>query len=124
MLLLLLLLSPQHADPVPVQVRELQHHHLLVCVLLVPEVINNRRSHVFLHIHADQLIISRSPVPLVLRVVQVGVRTSVQTAVVQNSFVPVDPAWPHITVGYVYTLEYKIHIHKPALCWVGYIYTL
>lgn len=55
---------------------------------------------------------------LVLRIVQVGVRTSVQAAVVQLPFAPVNPAWLHVAMGYVYTLETKV-LHswiQPQVC--------
>lgn len=50
------------------------------------------------------------PVSLVLGVVQVGVRTSVQTAAIQLSSAPVNPAWLHVTMGYVYTLEARFKL--------------
>lgn len=76
------------------------------------------------------------PVPLVLGVVQVRVRTSVQAAVVQLSSAPVNPAWLHVTMGCVYALEtklYIIHVSRQysaqSFTWLipgtsGYVYIL
>lgn len=46
-----------------------------------------------------------APLSLLLGVVQVGMRTPVQAALLQLAVAPVDPAGPHGAVGYVYTLE-------------------
>ena len=54
------------------------------------------------------------PMSLIFRVVQVWQRTPVQAAVLQLFTVPVDPAGPHVTVGYVYTLERSLNY------WCGY----
>lgn len=45
------------------------------------------------------------PVSLILWVVQVGVRTSVQAAAIQRPSAAVNPALLHATVGSVYALE-------------------
>lgn len=62
------------------------------------------------------------PVALVFRVVHVGVRTPVQTAVVQVSFVHINPSWLHVTVGYVYTLEAVKQVFNDSL--FNYLVTL
>ncbi len=61
-----------------------------------------------LSVHVKWFLWSLLPASLLLRVVQVRLRTSVQVAVIQLSSAPVNPAWPHGTMGYVYTLETKV----------------
>lgn len=41
---------PDHTDPVSIQISELQHRHLFICVPIIPEKINNQLSIMALHI--------------------------------------------------------------------------
>lgn len=98
--------SPEHSNPVSVQIGELQHQDLFVSVPLVPEGINNsthqhKRTGDGPCVHTCSRCV---PLSLLLRVVQVGLRTPVQTAAVQLSPAPVDPARHHGAMGDVDTL--------------------